>query len=302
MDSARWHRIQTLFHETADLPEHQRHTFLKDACHGDDALMADVLAMLEEDSRGASLLDGDVAHLAHRIVGNGASPSFATKDFGPYHIGSVLGEGGMGVVYLAQRDDLGSLVAIKILRDAWLSPARRERFLSEQRTLAQLNHPSIARLYHGVPSARVSAASRRPTESSIHRAALRRGYPRRRNPVVRHGICRWPPADRVLLAARVIHPAAPPIVSFRVRGRATRPPACHHPPRPEAVEHPRETRRNRQAARLWHCQTTRRPGQAGGSDPHGLTADDAGLRCARAGSRRPGGGLHGCLLAGSDPL
>src|ERR1035438_5715507 len=61
MDSARWHRIQTLFHETADLPEHQRRTFLKDACSGDDALMADVLAMLEEDSRGASLLDGDVA-------------------------------------------------------------------------------------------------------------------------------------------------------------------------------------------------------------------------------------------------
>jgi len=53
----------------------------------------------------------------------------------------------MGVVYLAERTDLGSLVAIKILRDAWLSPARRERFASEQRTLAQLNHPSIARLY-----------------------------------------------------------------------------------------------------------------------------------------------------------
>src|ERR1017187_7540366 len=147
MDSARWHRIQKLFHEAADLPERQRQTFLKDACGGDDGLMADVLAMLEEDSRGGSLLDGDVAQLAHRIVGNGASPSFTTKDFGPYHIGNVLGEGGMGVVYLAQRDDLGSLVAIKILRDAWLSPARRERFLSEQRTLAQLNHPSIARLY-----------------------------------------------------------------------------------------------------------------------------------------------------------
>ena len=59
----------------------------------------------------------------------------------------MLGEGGMGVVYLAEREDLGTLAAIKLLRDAWLSPARRERFASEQRTLAQLNHPSIARLY-----------------------------------------------------------------------------------------------------------------------------------------------------------
>src|SRR5580704_18954430 len=53
----------------------------------------------------------------------------------------------MGVVYLAERSDLGTQVAVKVLRDAWLSPARRERFGTEQRTLAQLNHPSIARLY-----------------------------------------------------------------------------------------------------------------------------------------------------------
>ena len=53
----------------------------------------------------------------------------------------------MGVVYLAERKDLKNLVAMKLLRDAWLSPARSERFAAEQRTLAQLNHPSIARLY-----------------------------------------------------------------------------------------------------------------------------------------------------------
>src|SRR5262245_5799649 len=59
----------------------------------------------------------------------------------------------MGIVYLAERPDLGSIVAIKILRDGWLSPARRRRFAAEQRTLARLNHPGIARLYdaHTLP-------------------------------------------------------------------------------------------------------------------------------------------------------
>jgi serine/threonine-protein kinase len=146
MDSARWDRIQTLFHEAADLPAPQRPSFLKDACQ-DDAVMTEVLAMLAEDARGASLLDGGVANLARRMIGAGSPTAFAPADFGPYRIVRLLGEGGMGVVYLAERDDLGNLAAIKILRDAWLSPARRERFLSEQRSLAQLNHPCIARLY-----------------------------------------------------------------------------------------------------------------------------------------------------------
>ena len=147
MDSARWQHIQTLFHEAADLPADERQIFLRDACRGDDAVLAEVRSMLEEDSRGASLLDGDVATLAHAMVCHNVCHDGGAGDFGPYRILKPLGEGGMGAVYLAERDDLGSLVAIKVLRDAWLSPARRERFLSEQRTLAQLNHPSIARLY-----------------------------------------------------------------------------------------------------------------------------------------------------------
>ena len=80
-------------------------------------------------------------------MSDGQSPAALRASFGPYRIVELLGEGGMGVVYLAQRPDLGTYAAIKILRDAWLSPSRRERFASEQRTLAQLNHPAIARLY-----------------------------------------------------------------------------------------------------------------------------------------------------------
>ena len=73
--------------------------------------------------------------------------ALADQKFGPYRLTRVLGEGGMGVVCLGVRDDLGSVAAVKILRDAWMSPARRERFAREQRILAQLNHPAIARLY-----------------------------------------------------------------------------------------------------------------------------------------------------------
>ena len=100
--------------------------------------------MLEEDARGASILDRGVAVAAQKAL---ATEIPVLKEFGGYRIVRLLGEGGMGVVYLAERKALGDQVALKVLRDAWLSPSRRERFASEQRTLAQLNHPSIARLY-----------------------------------------------------------------------------------------------------------------------------------------------------------
>src|ERR1022692_2699030 len=147
MDSTRWEQIQSLFHNAADLPPSKQQEFLKAACGDDQALLAEVRAMLAEDARGASLLDRGLPRVAHDILGEASVPAFASKAFGRYRIKSLLGEGGMGVVYLAEREDLGSLVAIKVLRDAWLSPARRERFAIEQRMLAQLNHPSIARLY-----------------------------------------------------------------------------------------------------------------------------------------------------------
>ncbi len=146
MDAARFKRIQTLFLEASDLPESERQAFLASASGGDRELAGEVLAMLAEDARQDSLLDGDVANVAHQVLG-GRDARAEFREFGPYRLKHVLGEGGMGVVYLAERTDLGSLVAIKLLRDAWLSPARRERFVREQRTLAQLNHHSIARLY-----------------------------------------------------------------------------------------------------------------------------------------------------------
>ena len=144
MDSARWQRIQTIFHDAADLSPSERAAFVRMHCDGDDALAAEILGMLRHDAADGSVLDQNVAMAANGVL---AGSDAVASQFGPYRIVRVLGEGGMGIVYLAERTDLHTRVAIKVLRDAWLSPARRERFAAEQRTLAQLNHPWIARFY-----------------------------------------------------------------------------------------------------------------------------------------------------------
>ncbi len=146
MDAAQWRVVQTLFHQACELPRQEWAGFLS-ASSGDPEIASRVLAMLEEDANASSILDQGVASAAAAIMEPEGEISWPMPDFGPYRILRVLGEGGMGVVYLARREDLNKLAAIKVLRDAWMSPSRRKRFAEEQRTLASLEHPSIARLY-----------------------------------------------------------------------------------------------------------------------------------------------------------
>ena len=147
MDPERWARINAIFHEAAELPVEKRAAFLAGECGRDLGLRDAVQELLDEDAQRASLLDHDVAQVAYTFLSTPADQPLPFTHIGRYTITKRLGEGGMGIVYLAEREDLGSRVAIKVLRDAWVSPARRDRFVSEQRTLAQLNHPSIAKIY-----------------------------------------------------------------------------------------------------------------------------------------------------------
>ena len=144
----RWERVQELFHLASAVPADERSSFLHERCGGDEDLMSEVISLLTSD-REEAYIDRALADVAHDVLHRESRPAEAIpqREFGAWRAISVLGEGGMGVVYLAERADLGSKAAIKILRDAWLSPARRDRFAAEQRTLAQLNHPSIAALH-----------------------------------------------------------------------------------------------------------------------------------------------------------
>ena len=70
------------------------------------------------------------------------------NECGPYRVMRLLGNGGMGSVYLAERADgeVEQQVAIKFLRAGQDLPSFRNRFLRERQILASLNHPGISRL------------------------------------------------------------------------------------------------------------------------------------------------------------
>ncbi len=144
---AQWLRLHAVFDAAVDLDPAAREAVLHTLCGADAGLMREVRDLLDAHDTGLPLLDRSQAELAAGFMGDSAHHAGAPTHVGPYRLLHVVGEGGMGVVYLAERDDVGRRVAIKLLRDAWLSPARRARFITEQRALAQLDHPHIARLY-----------------------------------------------------------------------------------------------------------------------------------------------------------
>jgi eukaryotic-like serine/threonine-protein kinase len=151
MEKERWSTVEGIFSRAIELPPEwsgdRRRQAVLELCGGDGEIFAEVEELLEEDARANPLLDGGLDRAARTVLDLGRLPSMVERQLGPYRVLRLLGEGGMGVVYLAERTDIGGKVAIKLLRDAWLSPMRRQRFEIEQHTLAQLNHPSIARIY-----------------------------------------------------------------------------------------------------------------------------------------------------------
>jgi serine/threonine-protein kinase len=91
---------------------------------------------------------GELILRQHRALG-GREPPLVGRRVGPYRVLSLLGRGGMGSVWLAQRDDglFARQVALKLVHPALADRCVIERFSREREILAGLIHPNIARLY-----------------------------------------------------------------------------------------------------------------------------------------------------------
>ena len=136
-------RALEIFERAVALAPDERSRYTAQACGGDAAVLARVRALLAADARAHPLLDSPPgALLARRPPAVGA---WDGRRVGPYQLVREIGRGGMGIVCLGERADVGTRVAVKILTDSLTSPERLARFDYERRVLARLDHPHIAR-------------------------------------------------------------------------------------------------------------------------------------------------------------
>lgn len=147
-----WQRVRPLLACLLDLPDEEHDAFLLDACDGDEELarhVRDLLAreraeerFLESPERVSEPLSGDGPPVLHADAGDA---------IGPYRLVRRLGEGGMGTVWLAERDEgtFEQRVAIKLLKRGFNTVEFLARFRNERQVLAWLDHPSIARIVDG---------------------------------------------------------------------------------------------------------------------------------------------------------
>ena len=139
-------RAEELFVALAELPVAEHDGYLHQTC-ADARLRAEVFSLLACDFDDQQL-DGAIQMVA---AGLAADESWVGRRIGAYRLTAELGHGGMGVVYLAERDDqrFDKKVAIKLVTRGTDSPRTRERLVAERRILANLDHPSIAKLLDG---------------------------------------------------------------------------------------------------------------------------------------------------------
>ncbi|HLK64612.1 MAG TPA: serine/threonine-protein kinase [Bryobacteraceae bacterium] len=134
-------RAEELFHEVADLSAEARGRYFAEHAI-DPQTRTEVEELLGFDVRFQTL-ELKIAQVAQTALTRVESQDLPC---GPYRLQSLLGSGGMGSVYLAERVDgeLAQRVAVKLLRPGAESAHVRQRFLAERQILANLSHPNIA--------------------------------------------------------------------------------------------------------------------------------------------------------------
>ena len=142
-----WARQRELFEAVLELPGNARHSFVQAQTAGEPELAQSLVELLAAHARFAGNTEEQRQSLLELASQLTEQADLGTQ-VGPYTLVSEIGRGGMGVVWLARRNDgtLAQTVAIKLLPPHRWDASSRARFNAERQIIASLEHPGIARL------------------------------------------------------------------------------------------------------------------------------------------------------------
>jgi eukaryotic-like serine/threonine-protein kinase len=145
----RWQQVKQVLSHALELDTEPRRSFLDSACANDADLRAEIdLLLAQQVESGSDVIEQCASDAAARLR---FQPHQEGTRIGPYKLLREIGRGGMGAVYLAERNDehFRQQVAIKLIKPGLGGELIRRRFRNEMQILAELNHPNIARLFDG---------------------------------------------------------------------------------------------------------------------------------------------------------
>jgi serine/threonine protein kinase len=143
----RWQRIKEIFQSAQEKSPTERLDFLDEVCGDDKSIREEVEALLTADDSNEDFLSLPAYEFAAGMLADEepeGSEFSAGQKVDRYTILCPLGAGGMGQIYLAQDEQLGRKIALKLIARAFASDPRRVlRFEQEARAASALNHPNV---------------------------------------------------------------------------------------------------------------------------------------------------------------
>ncbi len=141
--------IKSIFGQAMALSSlEERAAYLRQACAGDPQLRAEIESLLQADQNAGSFLrERDLCPTA---TADELLPELAGTIIGPYKLMEQIGEGGMGLVFVAeQQQPVRRKVALKVIKPGMDTRQVIARFEAERQALALMDHPNIAKVHDG---------------------------------------------------------------------------------------------------------------------------------------------------------